>query len=160
MLFSAKTSYQIACTMAPKFAVILNDEEPLQSATALIKRYGLEHRSVPGVHIGLSHTDFIAGFEGNPQRIIDELRTAARIAIARGATLLVTGFAAINAVLAQHGIREVDGVPILDSQATVIRIAEMMVDFRKLGMPKPGRGPLYNVTHADIEIARKIYGAP
>jgi hypothetical protein len=111
------------------------------------------------VHIGLSHTDFIAAFEGNPQRIIDELKTAARTVIGRGATLLVTGFAAINVFLAQHGIREVDGVPILDSQATVIRIAEMMVDFRKLGMPKPGRGPLYALSHADIETARKIYGA-
>jgi Asp/Glu/hydantoin racemase len=158
VLFSGETSYHVACMLASKFAVIINDEEPLQNATALIDRYGLRARSVPGVHVGYSHTDLIAEFERNPQRVIEEIKAAARPAIKEGAGIFVTGFAAINVFLAEQGIREIDGVPILDTQAAVIKAAEMMVDFRKLGMPKPQKGPLFSVSKDDIETARKVYG--
>jgi len=158
VLFSGETSYHIACMLASKFAVIINDEEPLQNATALINRYGLESRSVPGVHLGYSHTDMIAAFQSHPQRVIEEIKAAAQPAIKQGAGIFVTGFAAINVFLAEQGIREIDGVPVLDSQAAVIKVAEMMVDFRKLGMPKPQKGPLFSVSKDDIQTARNVYG--
>ena len=160
VVFIGETSYQVACLLARKFAVILNDEEPLQNATALIKKYGLEERSVPGAHIGYSHTDFIAAFESHPQRVIEEIKTAARTTIKQGAGVLIMGFAAITVFLSEQGIREIDGVPILDSQAAVIKVAEMMVDFRKLGMPKPSKGPLFYISKEDTQIARKVYGVP
>jgi Asp/Glu/hydantoin racemase len=144
--------------VAAKFAVIINDEEPLQNATALISHYGLTARSVPGVHVGYSHTDFIAAFHEDPKRVIEEIRAAARPAIKQGAGIFITGYAAINVFLAEHGVRDIDGVPILDTQAAVIKMAEMMVDLRKLGMPKPRKGPMFAVLKEDVQAARKIYG--
>jgi Asp/Glu/hydantoin racemase len=158
VVFSGETSYHVACMLAAKFAVIINDEEPLQNATALISRYGLGAHSVPGVHVGYSHTDFIAAFHDDPKRIIEEIKAAARPAIKQGAGIFITGYAAINVFLAEHGIRDIDGVPILDTQAAVIKTAEMMVDLRKLGMPKPRKGPLFAVFKDDIQTARKTYG--
>ena len=156
--FIGEASYQVACLLAPKFAVIHNDEAPLQAATALIKKYGLENRSVPGAHIGYSQTDLIAAFESQPGRIVEEVKAAARTPIKQGAAILVTGFAALSVFLAEQGTREIDGVPVLDSQAAVIKAAEMMVDLRKLGMPKPRKGPLFDVSKDDIQTARKVYG--
>ncbi len=158
VVFMGETSYLLACLLAPKFSLVHTDEVPLQDATALIKKYGLEDRCLPGVHIGYSHTDLIAACESNPQRLIEEVKAAARIAIKQGGAVLVMGFAAMSVFLAEQGIREIDGVPILDSQAAVIKAAEMMVDFRKLGMPKPRRGPLFDLSKKDIETARKRYG--
>ena len=158
VIFMGETSYLLACLLAPKFSLVHTDEVPLQDAMALIKKYGLDDRCLPGVHIGYSHTDLIAACESNPERLIDEVKAAARIAIRQGGAVLVMGFAAMSVFLADQGIREIDGVPILDSQAAVIKAAEMMVDFRKLGMPKPNRGSLFDLSKKDIEIARKRYG--
>ena len=158
VVFMGETSYLLACLLAPQFSLIHTDEAPLQDAMALIKKYGLEDRSLPGAHIGYSHTDLIAACESEPQRIIEEVRAAARIAIKQGAEILVTGFAALSVFLAEQGIREINGVPVLDSQAAVIKAAEMMVDLRRLGMPKPRKGPLFDVSRDDIQTARKVYG--
>lgn len=158
VVFMAETSYLVACLLAPKFSLIHTDEGPLQDAMALIKKYGLEDRSLPGTHIGYSHTDLIAACESEPERIVKEVKAAGRTAIKQGCGILVTGFAALSVFLAEQGIRQIDGVPVLDSQAAVIKAAEMMVDFRRLGMPKPRKGPLFDVSGTDIQTARRKYG--
>jgi len=158
VVFMAETSYLVACFHAPKFSLIHIDEGPLQDAMALIKKYGLEDRCLPGAHIGYSHTDLIAACEREPERVIKEIKAAARTATKYGGGILVTGFAALSVFLAEQGVREIDGVPILDSQAAVIRVAEMMVDLRRLGMPKPRKGPLFDVSAKDIQTARGRYG--
>lgn len=158
VVFISEVSYHLACLLASKFALLHSDEHPLQAATAIIKKYGLEDRTVPGAHLGYSQTDLIAAFESRPHAVIEEIKAAARKPIAEGASLLVTGFAAINVFLAEHGVRDIDGVPILDSQAAAVKTAEMLVDLRKMGMPKPRKGPMFDVSKADIETARKVYG--
>lgn len=158
VVFISEASYHVACLLADKFALIHSDLHPLQSATAIIKRYGLQDHTVPGAHLGYSQTDLIETFRDNPKKIIGEIREAAQGPIAAGASLLVPGFAAINVFLGEHGVRDIDGVPILDCQAVAIKQAEMLVDLRRLGMPKPGKGPEFSVAKKDIETARKIYG--
>lgn len=158
VVFISEASYHVACLLAPKFAVIHSDRHPLQVATAIIKRYGLQDQMVPGAHVGYSQTDLIEAFEKNPDRVISQIRAAAKGPIEEGAAILVPGFAAINAFLGEHGIRDIDGVPILDCQAVAIKTAEMLVDLRRLGMPKPSRGPKFSVSKNDIETARRIYG--
>jgi len=158
VVFISEISYHVACILAPKFAVIHSDEHPLQSATAIIKRYGLQDHTVKGAHLGYSQTDLIETFRTNPEKIIGEIREISKGPIAEGAAILVPGFAAINVFLGEHGIRDIDGVPILDCQAVAIKTAEMLVDLRKLGMPKPQKGPEFAVYKRDVEVARKIYG--
>ena len=64
----------------------------------------------------------------------------------------------ISIFLAERGIRDIGGVPILDVHAAVIKAAEMLVDFRKLGMPKPRKAADLDVFKEDVALARKIYG--
>lgn len=156
--FIGETSYLTACMLARRFGVILGDQEPLRNAYDVIARHGLTSRCVGGGHLGMSHTEFIAACTERPDEVIGIIGEAARPAICDGAGILVMGFAAINAFLAERNIRDIDGVPILDSQAAVIKAAETMVDLRALGMPKSRKGPLYSVDHEDIVTARKIYG--
>lgn len=155
VLFISEVSYHCATMLAEKFAIIHSDEHPLQVAHSIIERYGLQAHTVAGGHIGYTQTEVIQAFRNDPDKIVADLRRAAEGPVSRGAGLLVPGFAAINVGLGELGIREFHGVPILDCQAVAIKTAEMMVDLRRLGMPKPGHNL---VKKKDIEVARKTYG--
>jgi hypothetical protein len=72
--------------------------------------------------------------------------------------MLITDFAATSIFLQEHDVKHVDGVPVLDTHAALIKFAEMQVDFRRLGMPKASRGPRFMATRQDIRVARKVYG--
>ncbi|MGZ8199129.1 MAG: aspartate/glutamate racemase family protein [Burkholderiales bacterium] len=157
VIFMGETSYLLASLLAGNFAIINPDEASLQDARSLLTKYGLTERCAAGVHTGHTHTDLIAACERAPERLIEDIRAAARTAAKGGGRMIVMGFAALSVFLAERGIRDIDGVPVLDSQAAVIKAAEMMVDFRKLGVPKPKSG-LFDLSKADIEIARKRYG--
>jgi allantoin racemase len=157
VVFMGETSYMLASLLAGTFAIINPDEASLQDARALLRRYGIEGRCVAGVHSGHTHTDLIAACESTPERLIDDIRSAARLAAKGGGRMIVMGFAALAVFLAQRGVRDIDGVPILDSQAAVIKAAEMAVDLRRLGIPKPKSG-LFDLSKADITTARKCYG--
>lgn len=158
VIFMAETSYLTASLLAPQFSLIHIGAGPLQDAMALIRKYGLADRCLPGAHIEYTHTGLIAACENEPERVVKEVMTAGRSAIKHGCAVLVPGFAPLSVFLAAQGIRQIDGVPILDNQAAVIKAAEMMVDFRKLGMPKSRKAPQFDVTAQDIQIARKKYG--
>jgi allantoin racemase len=156
VVFMGETSFLFACLLGSKFAMINPDRASLRDALALVRKYGLADRCLPGVHLGYSHTDLIAACEKTPERFIEEIKAAGRVAIGQGSDVLVMGFTALSVFLAMHGIRDIDGVPILDSQASVIKAAEMMVDLRKLGMPK-AQGGASGVSKKDIETARRTY---
>lgn len=158
VIFIGEAAYHYACLVAPKFSVIHNDLPALYAASNIIRSYGLGDRYVPGVELGYSQTDIMAEFENNPAKILAEIKAAARTVINQGAAVLIPGFAAISVFLDEQGVRAIDGVPVLDCQAAAIKIAEMQVDMRKLGMPKPQRGAMFEVTNDDIHVARKVYG--
>ncbi len=53
-------------------------------------------------------------------------------------------------------MEEIDGVPVLDNQAAAIKMAEMLVDLKKLGIgrSKKSSGP----SKEEIIAGRKLYG--
>jgi Asp/Glu/hydantoin racemase len=158
VVFIAETAFLVASLLARRFAVINGDLRALQSAMALVKGYGLDDRAVPGAHLGRGPAELMALMESSPQQVIDEFKVAAASAINEGAEILVPGIAPISVFLMDRGVRAIDGVPILDIQAAVIKIAEMTVDLRRLGMPKPRKARALGVSREDIQIARKVYG--
>jgi Asp/Glu/hydantoin racemase len=156
--FIGEATFRVASLLANRFAVIYNDEAAMQPIAELVKRYDLQGRALPGVCLHCPHGDFVARCESEPQRMLEEITAAARQAIKQGADILLTEFAAASLFLAEQGVRHIDGIPVLDSQAAVIKVAEMKVDFRRLGLPKSGRRPMHSVTAEDIHNARRIYG--
>ena len=156
--FIAESSYNLACLLAPKFSLIDPNEVSLRSKIAIIKRYGLEEHYVPGVHIGSSLLELVEGFEKNPEGVIDMVRKAAKKVIEQDAGILVPGFGGLSVFLAEQDVREIDGVPIMDNQAALIKMAEMLVDLKRLGVTKSKKG-LFNIpSKEEIMAARKLYG--
>jgi Asp/Glu/hydantoin racemase len=161
VVFAGEASYHTASLLARRFAVVHYDEWSVITTRAIVERYGMGHLCLPGSHmghLGYTMTDLLTLFEKNPQPFIDEFKTAARIAIDQGAEMLITDFAATSIFLQENNVKDVDGVPVLDTHAALIKTAEMQVDLRRLGMPKASRGPRYSATRDDITAARRIYG--
>lgn len=157
VLFIGETSFLVATLMGAQFAIINSDARSLKAATANAHRYGLADRLLPGAHVGRQQAEHFAMMSTDPKRAVAEFQTAAQGPISDGASLLIPGTAPISVFLAEQGVRDVDGVPVLDLHAAVIKSAEMMVDFRKLGIPKPRKGRALDVNKADVQLARKIY---
>ncbi len=161
VVFAGEASYHYASLVARKFAVIAYDEWSVITTRAIIERYGMAHLCLPGAHmghLGYTMTDLLFLFEHEPQTFIDQFKISARIAIDQGAEILITDFAATSIFLQEHDVKHVDGVPILDTHAVLIKFAEMQVDLRRLGIPKASRGPRFTASRKEIDMARKIYG--
>jgi allantoin racemase len=104
-----------------------------------VRRHGLGCRLVGACDVGFRFTDVLAGFDA-PGPLIDRFRDAARGLIAKGAEAIVPGEAPLNVLLAMNGVREVDGVEVIDSLGAWVRAAEAAVDERRAGKRVAGTG--------------------
>ena len=156
----AESSFHMACMLAPKFTLIATGEAILNRQTRLVKQYGLEQRFVPGAHIGTENTiQYVDDMAKNPGEIINKVTGTARKLIEQGAGALVPGFGGLTSFLAEHGIRDIDGVPIVDGVAVVIKTAEMLVDLKNMGIMRTKKGlDVSPVSKEELIAARKIYG--
>ena len=158
VVFIGESSYLVASQLATSFAIINSDARSLRTASSNVRKLGLGEHMVPGAHVGRGQTEHFLLMENDPQLVIAEIKAAAKAPIDEGAALLIPGTAPISVFLAEQGVREIEGVPVLDLHAAVIKCAEMQVDFRRLGIPKSQKGPALVVNKQDILRARKIYG--
>ncbi len=159
--FIGESSFYTACYLAPRFSVIASSPLLLRRQTRLVESYGLAQRFVPGDCLqGMTLVEIIAQMGKNPAGVIDLVRKAAAKPIAAGAGALVPGFGAITSFLADQGIRDIDGVPIVDGVAVVIKTAEMLVDLHRMGIKRSKRGlDVSPATKEELMAARKLYGA-
>ena len=155
----AESSFYCACLLARKFGIITVSEVMLRRQMELVKFHGLEQRCVPGVHIDFSDpVDLVGLFGKNPQRVIDMFTEAAQKVIAEGAGALVPGFGALSSFLDRQGIHNIDGVPIVDIVAVVIKTTEMLVDLDRIGVKRSRKGFYIYPSQEELIAARKIYG--
>lgn len=72
--------------------------------------------------------------QGDTAAFINAFTASARHAINGGAQLVVPGEGLPNEILVHEGIKEIDGVPILDSDGLVVKTAEHIVGLDRLGI--------------------------
>jgi allantoin racemase len=96
----------------------------------------------------------IDGGSDGGEGAIAAFQEAARLAIARGADVLIPAEGIINVLLADLGVREVDGVPVVDSWAVVLGYAEMLVRLRVTVGQTVSRA--MNHGRVDREVARHV----
>ncbi len=105
-----------------------------------------------------SNLEVVDLFGEDPQRFVDMFTEASRKSIALGAGVLIPGFGAIGSFLGRRGIHEIDGIPILDIIAVVIKTAEMLVDLKNLGVRRSRLGMYNYASKEELIAARKLYG--
>ncbi|MFC1981637.1 aspartate/glutamate racemase family protein [Chloroflexota bacterium] len=157
VIFSTETCLHLACLLADKFAFLTHNEIMLHRITELAERYGLAPRMVPGGHLQLFDYSDIMEIFRNPKRYIDSVISTAKEIGARGADLLFPSALSLNQWLVDNNLREVDGVVIMDVTGATLKMAELMLDLKDIGINRSPR--YYSHPQPDVlEALKKVYG--
>ena len=156
VVFITECSMYLACQLAPTFTFVTHNAAMQVQIAALAKRYGVAGRMVPGANLGLTYEDFPKMY-ADPKTYIDRFAASARETIERGATSIMVAGNPLNMFLIDQGVREVDGVPVLDCCTAAIKTAEMMVDLHALGVRRSTKGLFEAPSGEAREKVRKLF---
>ena len=139
---SFETSFQVAATVGQAFGVLSLNEAGVRRSRSRIKQYGYQDRvaTVVAMDPPINEHDLESAFGGSPAFVKSFSAQVARM-VEAGADLIIPAEGVINTVLVRNNIREVDGVPIIDSYGSLLAYAEMLVQLRrKSGLTMARRG--------------------
>jgi len=141
VVFMLESSVHFAMTLAPKFAFFTHNNLILAQLERLTKQYGLGEHMVPGGYLeGLSYLTF-GDMYGHPEKYIDTITQKAREIIANGAGVLIPAALPLGVWLVKQGLTEIDGACILDGFGYIVKLGELMVDLKKIGIKSSKYGP-------------------
>ena len=129
-----EASMHVACLMGRSFALITPNEKMIPHFEELAVRYGLKDRLV-----GIQYTEFRIPELGMvfedaalQQKQLAEFREGARKVIEAGAEVIVPIGGIAGLFLARSGLRNIDGVPVIDTITVAVKMAEMMASLNKV----------------------------
>lgn len=140
VVFMLENCIHLSMMFAPKFAFLTHNRELLIRLVELTQNYGLAESMTPGGHLELSYSVWPDMF-GNPTQYQADIVQKAREIISGGAGILIPSALPLSVWLVQQGLMEIDGVPILDAFGCALKMAELMVDFKKYGIYRKKSGP-------------------
>jgi len=155
--FLSECCFHLACILGGKFSLLAYNKNVLLDLTEKIKQYGLEQQFVPCDRFNLSITDLPKGFS-NPAPIVDAVKQASLRAIEQGAGILIPSCNILNMVLVNCGCRQIDGVSILDTAGALVKMTELMVDLKQIGISRSKAGFYTSLSKQELERVRKVYG--
>ncbi|MFC1981665.1 aspartate/glutamate racemase family protein [Chloroflexota bacterium] len=139
VVFILESSLHLACLLAAKFSFLTHNEWLLLRVTERVKNYGLVERMTKGACLDLSHKDFNIMYE-NPQPYLDALVEKGREVVAQGANIILVSGNPVHLFLFEHGVREIDGVPILDVCRVAVKFGEFRVELNNMGINSSKKG--------------------
>lgn len=155
--FLSESCFHLASILADKFSLLAYNKNILLALRQKIRQYGLEDRFILCRTFSLSLPDLVSGFN-HPQPIIEIVKQAGREAIENGAGILITACNILNMVLVDCGLREIDGVSILDTAGAMVKVAEFMVDLKQAGISRSKAGLYTPLSREELVSVRKLYG--
>lgn len=127
-----ETSILIASTMGMSIALIgTGDAQTYNIAKVAHKNRLLNDRIVCVEAMELLAPGLIDGEKDGGAAAVAAFTETARVAIAKGADVLIPAEGIVNVLLADVGLTHVDGVPVVDSWSAVLNFAEMLVRMRR-----------------------------
>lgn len=156
VVFITESALHLACQLAPRVGFVTHNRSILSHVGDLARRYGLGERVVRGGHLDLTYDDFPRMYD-DPTPCLEAFVAAARPAIGRGAGMLLVAGNPMNMFLLDQGMREVDGVPILDCTVALVKSAELMVDLARMGIRRSASAPGGSVPDGDLARLRDIF---
>ena len=126
-----ETTFQIATTLGQRFGILLFIDRMIPLYRSQIEGYGLVGKCAAIRASGLTFKDVLAGYS-DPKAVIAKFQQAARAMIRDdGADVIIPGEVPLSMLLAQNGLSRVDDVPIMDTLACALKMAELMVDLQR-----------------------------
>ena len=167
----AEASMHLACMLGDKFAVIAGPEYKwIRRVEKQIWAHGLQDRAIPNpverpvLPDGTTFDDLYAREVEQPGTLASFLQGVAKKCVERNAEVVIIGSTGESAALTAGGISKVEGldVPIIDSIAAAVKVAELRVDLKQsLGLPSISRAALYSrPSDKLLNRVRKLFGLP
>lgn len=157
---SAESSMHLACMMGLKFAIVTSDPRFIPQMIELIDHYRMSNSTIerkPVRSLTLSGPELVGSLTGDFTPIIQNFQEIAKSCIGDGAEVLIMGCGLVAPVLSTSGMRYVEGAPIIDPILISIKVAEMLVDLQKAGIPTISRKGLYSAPPTeDIETVLEL----
>jgi allantoin racemase len=155
-----EAAMHFACCLGSRFSVIAFQRGFDQIMDVRIKKLGLSERALPTTLMDVDFADVGKGLD-DPRHLIDQFCSAAQRAIKNGTEAIIPGQLYLSEAISRAGITRIDDVPIVDGLAATLKMAEAMVDLKRLGIGVTRRG----YTHARpekgmVEHARRVHGRP
>ncbi len=92
-----------------------------------------------------------------PGWVIDKIQEIAKPAIRKGAGILVPDDNILSAVLFEAGVTEIDGVPIMDTVAVMVKAAEFLVDLEQAGISRSKSGLYSRLSKEELASVRDAF---
>jgi Asp/Glu/hydantoin racemase len=126
-----ETSCHLATMFGQRFAIMLFIDRMAPLYQEQMRLYGLADRCAGIRPSGLGFADVLAGFT-DPAAVLPRLQDAVRRVVQEtGADVVIPGEVPMNLLLASNGVTRVDEVPLIDSLACTMKMAELMADLRR-----------------------------
>lgn len=126
----------VGCSMAQKIGLVTLNDENLWFLTNMVSSNKLEGR-IAGIEVvtpALNEKEMEDAF-ANPEIYTGHFRRAAETLIARGADLIVPAEGLVAEIVYNAGLREIDGVSVMDGVGVPLVYAEMLANLhRKTGL--------------------------
>lgn len=136
-----ETAAHLAAMVGRRFGFVGFIPELAEPIAANMARYGLADRVASFSFLAVAPEAIERAFSGRPQEVLDTFETSARTTIDAGADVIIPADGLTNEIVYAAGVRKVDGVPIVDANGLLIKMAEVFVDLWAgglLGKPETG----------------------
>ena len=129
-----EAAVMVAGMMGRNFSLITPNEKMIPRFEDIIARYKAEKRLA-----GIRHMDFkipeldkVFNDPALQQKQLTEFTEGARLTIQDGAEVIIPIGGMASLFLAKSGLKEIDGVPVLDTITIAVKVTEMMVKLKEL----------------------------
>lgn len=137
-----ESAMHFASCLSTKFCVLVFQQGFEQMMDLRIQRLGLAARALPTMLIDARFEDIGRGLAA-PEALVAQFTAAARAAIALGAEAIIPGQLYLSEAVARAGVTRIDEAPVIDGLTSVLKMAEVMGDFARLGIGVTRRGYLH-----------------
>lgn len=130
----SETGLHIACMMGASFGLLTVSEKWTPRNIENVRRAGLESRLVGCVPLNTSPQELKKAMVEKVRRdkVMSDVMAGARSLIERGAEVIIPAGGDIIVFLAEDGVFEVDGVPILNGIYELVKMGEVAAKLRRL----------------------------
>lgn len=158
-----ESAVHLACLMGASFSVVNVNPKFTRRVTENIAGYGLSGRLVSIDRMNVERPAvFDRAFADATLRaaVVEEFRAAARQGLALGAEAVIPAGGIVMTLLAEAGVHEVDGAPVVNGLIALVKMGELAVGLRRLtGHFTSKRLTYAPPTGALLDDVRRVYGS-
>ncbi len=130
----SQASYFLAAMLGELFAIVTTQDYFCEQYRQQVAKYGLSSKYLQGNYYFTISEDELAMSVKDPMPVAEKFKAEAKKAVADGASVIIPAPGLLPPLLYKVGLTNVDGATVIDSIGAVAKFAEMLVDFRKIGI--------------------------